>query len=77
MSPLHVPEVLIVKGLRQRDLAILEGVDRAMLAIEKGPTILDLGNCLLHATPHADSCVDRVPGMIDRSRLIDVQAGKV
>ena len=36
LRPLHVAEILVVERLRQGAVMILEGVDRAVLAVEKG-----------------------------------------
>jgi hypothetical protein len=42
MSPLQVPEVLIVEWLGKRGLMVLEGMYRTMFTVEKGATIPDL-----------------------------------
>ena len=43
MRPLHVPEILVVERLRQRLVAVLEGVDRPVLGIEERAVVMNLG----------------------------------
>ena len=39
MSPLHVTEVLVIEVLGKDEIVILEGMNRAMLALEEGTII--------------------------------------
>jgi hypothetical protein len=43
MGPLDVAEILVVERLGQGAAVVLEGVDRAVLAVEEGPRVPDLG----------------------------------
>lgn len=77
MSPLHPAEILVIKNFRQRNVVILEGMDRAMFAIHKWPIVQDLPKSASDDFSHRQRRGDGVPGEIDRSFLVNVDAGEV
>src|SRR5438128_57897 len=71
-----MPEILVVDGLGQIPMVVLEGVDGAVLAVEERTVIDELGQRLSHQTANREGSVYRVCGMIDRTFLVEMGAGE-
>src|SRR5947209_9047933 len=77
MSPLDMPEVLVVEGFRQCLVMVFEGMDGTVLGIEDGP----VGTSLLHSfgnqTADTDSGVHGVPWVVDGAVFVEVYVDEV
>jgi hypothetical protein len=70
MRPLHMPEIFIVERFRQGYPVILEGMDRAVLAVEKRARVGNLGEGVADQPAGADRRGNRVFRKIDRAFLV-------
>jgi len=77
MGPLHMPEIFVVERLRQSHPVILEGMDRAMLAVEKRARIGDLGKGVADQPAGAERRGNRVFWKIDRAFLVEVNCREI
>ena len=77
MGPLHMPEIFVVERLRQSHPVILEGMDRAMLAVEKRARIGDLGKRVADQPAGAERRGNRVFWKIDRAFFVEVNCREI
>jgi hypothetical protein len=74
---LHVSKILVVEGLGQNLAAVLVVVDRAVLRVEEGPVVPDLGHGHADHGAHGEPRRHRVLRVVDGAFAVDVDGREI